>query len=161
MDNQVNTTDIDDDDIEDLPLYLAFHVDVENYLVSVQSVAEVIRVPKLVPVPDVPDYIPGVVNLRGRVVPVVDMATRFGLAAAPENTRPVIIVVHSDEDRVGLMVEGVKKVLAVRDDQVDRTALAERGSSVIEGIAACDAGDFLIIDVRKLVAACRPTEAQA
>ena len=160
MVERLQTDDLDDD-VEQEPLYLAFHMGPENYLVSVDSVAEVIRVPKLVPVPDVPDYIPGVVNLRGRVVPIVDLAIRFGLSGAEGNQRPVIIVVRCDDDQIGLMVEGVKRVLSVPDAHIDRNSLTDRKTSVIEGVAATDAGDFLVIEVPRLIADCRPQEVSA
>ncbi len=123
--------------------------------------AEVLRAPKLVPVPDVPDFLPGVINLRGRVVPVVDVAIRFALPERDDNTRAVIIVVRDDEDQVGLLVDGVKRVFPVPDEQVDRKPLPERGTSLIEGVATTPQGDFLVLNIPKLIADCRPQKVSA
>ena len=154
-------TDEVSDDIEQQPLFLAFQVGRESYLISVHSIAEVIRIPKIVPVPDVPEYLVGVVNLRGRVVPIVDLARRFGLPPPPENARPVIIVVESGGEPVGLLVECVHRVVTVPEDRLDHRSLSEPGASVIEGVAIADAGDFLVLDVDRLVAECRQHEVAA
>jgi purine-binding chemotaxis protein CheW len=143
------------------PLFLAFKVRDEDYLVPVQSVAEVIQVPKLVPVPDVSPYVLGVINLRGQVVPILDLAIRFGIEGGCDAERPVIIVVVDGDEHLGLLVGGVKSVLAVPADRLDRKPLTERRSTVIDGVATTDQGNFLLIDVSRLVADCRPDTGSA
>ena len=154
------STETDDlfDDVDDQPLYLAFRVVDENYLVSVKFVAEVIRVPRIVPVPDVPDYLPGVVNLRGQVIPVVDVPRRFGLESRAEKRR-VIIVIEDNGQHVGLLVDEVRRVVAVSDDRLDRRLLGDRSRSVVEAVATTEAGDYLVLEVPQFMKECRPAEA--
>ena len=151
------SADLHDDEADQQPLYLAFKVADEGYVVPVGAVAEVIRVPKIVPVPDVPDYIPGVINLRGRVIPVIHLAGRFGLTDKSDPGRRVIVVVQGAGEQTGFLVDQVQRVIAIGDDHVERTAIGQR-NGVLHGVATTESADYLILDAQRLIDECQRDE---
>ena len=160
MDYDGEQDDLHEDEIEHDPVYLAFRVAEEHYLVPVDTIAEVIRAPKIVSVPDVPAYIPGVINLRGSVVPVVHLARRFSLQDATEAGRRVIVVVTANEELTGLMVDEVKRVISVPSDRIDSEAFVDR-QQITTGVATTEHGNFLILDAARLIAGCQDPGARA
>lgn len=102
--------------------YLTFRLAEETYGIEILKVQEIIGMMKVTQVPKTPDFVRGVVNLRGKVIPVMDLRLRFGLESQEDTTRTCIIVVHlSLNDQtytVGLIVDEVSEVLQVVDDQI-------------------------------------------
>ena len=84
----------EDDDVNIEDTYLTFSIDSEEYAVCVSYVTEIVRLQKIIEVPDVPSYIKGVINLRGKVIPVMDIRSRFSLQAVEYSDRTVIIVLE-------------------------------------------------------------------
>jgi purine-binding chemotaxis protein CheW len=109
----------------------------ESYGLDIGSVYEIIRFQSSTAVPTAPNFVDGVINLRGRIIPVMDLSSRFGLkrGAATKSTR--IIVAGTGGVRVGLVVDAVTEVLMVADDAVEPTpdVVAGRDSRYIRGIA--------------------------
>lgn len=107
------------------------------YGLDISSVFEIIRVQEVTAVPRAPDFVEGVVNLRGRIVPVVDLARRFGMQPKKPTKATRIVVVGSQGSRVGLMVDGVSEVLILPDGAVEPAPEATAGvdSSCFQGIA--------------------------
>jgi len=90
---------------------VAFRVGKEEYSVPILQVQEIIRVPEITRVPRVPNFVEGVINLRGRVIPVVDLRKRFGLAEVTLTRESRILVIESGEKTVGFIVDSVSEVL--------------------------------------------------
>jgi len=110
----------------------------ENFGIEISRVFEIIRLQPRTAVPQAPAYVDGVINLRGRIVPVVDLATRFGMARSKPTNASRIVVAGSDSRRVGLIVDGVSEVLMVGDDRIEdapAATLDPRERSFIAGIA--------------------------
>ena len=101
-------------------MYLTFPVDAELYGVSITKVTEIVGLQKIMSVPDVPSYIKGVINLRGKVIPLMDIRLRFGLAEKAYDHRTVVIVLQINDAPVGMIVDGVNEVLDIPDAQIDR-----------------------------------------
>ncbi len=116
-----------------------------RYGLEIGSVFEIIRVQEITAVPQAPAFVDGVVNLRGRIVPVVDLARRFGMPAIKPTKATRIIVVAAQGTRVGLIVDGVSEVLILPDGAVEPAPETTAGidSSCFQGIAKV--GDRLII----------------
>ena len=87
----------DEDNIEHM--YLTFSVASEEYGVGISVVTEIVGMQRIMPVPDVPHYVKGVINLRGKVIPLMDMRVRFGLEEKAYDERTVVIVLRSQKPR--------------------------------------------------------------
>lgn len=98
--------------------YLTFRIADETYGVRVLGVQEIIRLPVITPVPQLPAHVRGVLNLRGRVIPVINMRQRFGLPAADDHARTCVVVVQVKATNgsvvpMGLVVDSVEEVLQI------------------------------------------------
>jgi purine-binding chemotaxis protein CheW len=106
--------------------YLTFQLGHEFYGVEVLQIREIIRLIDITPVPQMPDYIKGVVNLRGKIIPVVDLRLKFGLTEIQANERTCIVVVQLDSvsgvaTRLGLVVDGVEEVVNIAASEIETT----------------------------------------
>lgn len=106
--------------------FLTFKLDTESYGIGVLSVKEIIRLQTITVVPKMPDYIKGVINLRGKVIPIIDLRLRFELSAQESTESTCIIVVQiplpSGEERlVGLIVDAVEEVLNIAAADIEET----------------------------------------
>jgi purine-binding chemotaxis protein CheW len=118
----------------------------EPFGLDISRVFETIRLQPRTAVPQAPSYVDGVINLRGRIVPVVDLADRFGMARSQPTKASRIVVAGSGGTRVGLIVDGVAEVLMVPDDSIEPppSAVADPGNAAhMKGIAKV--GDELIM----------------
>ncbi|MBB34674.1 MAG: chemotaxis protein CheW [Hirschia sp.] len=95
---------------------IAFRIEDQEYSVDIMSVREIRGWTAATPLPQSPDYVRGVINLRGTVLPIVDLSARLGLGTVEPTPRHVIIVVHIGKRIVGLLVDAVSDILAVNDD---------------------------------------------
>lgn len=109
----------DDDGETSEHTYLTFRVGEQEYAVPVGVVTEIVRVPRIYSVPDVPSYIRGVINLRGKVIPLLDVRSRFGMARTELDDRTVVVVLQVDDVFTGLVVDAVSEVVELPPDQVD------------------------------------------
>ena len=105
---------------------LSFELAGSPYAIPVERVREIVRMREMTRVPRVPDWVRGVVALRGEVVQVVDLRMRLGLPAEEPNRRTRIVVLHGDDDRVtGVLVDAVREVLRVPEESFSPSANAE------------------------------------
>ena len=117
----------------------------EHYGLDIAAVYEIIRLQPITAVPRAPDCVEGVINLRGRIIPVIDLASRFGIAGAARAKETRIVVAAAASTRVGLVVDGVSEVLMVSDSAVEPTPAVATGpdAAFVRGIARLD--DRLVI----------------
>lgn len=106
--------------------YLTFQLGQEFYGIEVLQIREIVRLTDITPVPQMPGYIKGVVNLRGKIIPVVDLRLKFGLTQVQTTERSCIVVVQLDTvsgvaSRLGLMVDGVEEVVNITDGEIETT----------------------------------------
>jgi purine-binding chemotaxis protein CheW len=103
--------------------YLTFAVSKERYGIEILTIQEIIQVPQLTRVPKSPEHTKGVINLRGKIIPVIDLRGRFGLAEIPYNERTCIIVVHMKRGAttvpIGLVVDTVLEVLDFEPREIE------------------------------------------
>lgn len=138
------------DDIDQT--YLAFDVGSESYALGVAFVSEIIPMAKIAPVPDTPAYLPGVINLRGRVIPVMSLRKRFGLP--DEAARPVVVVVQHESTAAGLVVDGVRSVMQFPPETIRRASRSGEESgkpSLVKGIATEGEHLHLVLDPDRLL----------
>lgn len=113
----------------DIIQLVSFIIDEVEYGVDILAVHEILRLPEITRLPNVPKYVRGVINLRGNVIPVVDVRERFGLSKAKFTDLTRIIVVEIGEKLVGLLVDNVHQVVRIPDKDIDPP------SDLIEGVS--------------------------
>lgn len=106
--------------------FLTFTLARETYGVRVLSVQEILQLTPITRVPQLPAHVRGVINLRGRIIPVIDMRLRFCLPAAPDDSRTCVVVVHITSTRrgdlhMGLVVDAVDEVVQIAQDDISQT----------------------------------------
>jgi purine-binding chemotaxis protein CheW len=119
----------------------------EEFGFDIMSVQEIIRVPKMAKVPRAPAYVDGIANLRGVVLPIIDMCTRFGMERTEDTDRTRVLVVDIDGVKTGLRVDRVKQVTRVLRSDVDPPPPAIRGTTAnyLEGVVKLDGGQRIIM----------------
>ncbi len=119
----------------------------EEFGFDIMSVQEIIRLPKMAKVPRTPAYVDGIANLRGVVLPVIDMRTRFGMERAEETDRTRVLVVDIDGVKTGLRVDRVKQVTRVMRSEIEPPPAAIRGttSDYLEGVVKLDKGQRIVM----------------
>jgi purine-binding chemotaxis protein CheW len=133
--------------------YLTFHLAGEDYGIEIRFVIEIIGIQKITDVPDMPDFIRGVINLRGKVIPVMDVRARFRMQAREYDDRTCIIVVNIDGTEVGLVVDEVSEVADIPAKNVEpppRTGKST-GSRYIQGMGKIGDDVKILLDVQKLL----------
>jgi purine-binding chemotaxis protein CheW len=145
----------DEEEGNDGPLiqFVTFVLMDETYGINVMQVQEVLRVTEIAPVPGAPSYVLGIINLRGNVVTVVDTRTRFGLPSAEMDDSSRIIVIESDKQVVGILVDAVAEVVELRENEIDAAPNVgtEDSSRYIQGVATREEGLLILVDLNKLL----------
>jgi purine-binding chemotaxis protein CheW len=146
---------MDDYDDEDTlsSRYLTFHLGDEVYGFEIRYVIEIIGIQKITEVPDMPDFVKGVINLRGQVIPVMDVRLRFHLEPRAYDERTCVIVVNIDGSTVGLIVDTVEEVREILPDNISpapQLAKTEK-SRYILGMGKVGEDVKILLDVGKLL----------
>ncbi|MDH4121630.1 MAG: chemotaxis protein CheW [Deltaproteobacteria bacterium] len=133
--------------------YLTFLLGEDEYCMEVRHVLEIIGMQNITPIPDVPEYIMGVINLRGKVVPLLDMRTRMGMEKKAFDARTCIIVVLHSTGNTGLVVDRVKMVVNISRDSLEiykqsGTVLSHR---FIRGMARLDDGVKVLMNLDSIL----------
>lgn len=133
--------------------YLTFHLAGENYGIEICYVIEIIGIQSITEVPDMPTFIRGVINLRGKVIPVMDVRARFKLPARDYDDRTCIIVINVDSTEVGLVVDEVSEVADIPENHVEPAPRTSKNSddSYIQGMGKMNNRVIILLDVHKLL----------
>jgi purine-binding chemotaxis protein CheW len=133
--------------------YLTFTLEDNVYGIPIRFVTEIIGIQGITKVPETPDYIKGIINLRGKIIPLIDVRIKFGKEEIPYNERTCIIVVDVGGMDVGLIVDMVDDVLTIEDDQIAPPPANRIGfeNRYIEGIGKVDDRVQLLLDTEKLL----------
>ncbi len=133
--------------------WVTFQLDREIYGVNVMQVREVLRYSDIAPVPGAPAYVLGIINLRGNVVTVIDTRMRFGLPPADVNENTRIMIIESDKQVIGILVDSVAEVVDLNSADIDDTPNVgtEESAKFICGV--CNRNDelLILIDLKKLL----------
>lgn len=133
--------------------YLSFFLGKEEYAIEILKVQEIIGIMPITPVPKMPTYIRGVLNLRGKIVPVMNLRIRFSLPEVEDTDETCIIVVQDKEHLMGVLVDKVSEVADILENQVEEvpTYGIEANSAYLSGIAKKSDSVKMIVDVHKVV----------
>ncbi|MBI5587510.1 MAG: chemotaxis protein CheW [Deltaproteobacteria bacterium] len=142
-----------DFDSKEVLQLVTFRLGNEEFSLDILKVQEIIRHMDLTRVPKTPDFVDGVINLRGRVIPVLDLRKRFGLPRDENTNETRIIVVDVDNRTVGLKVDAVSEVLRLPADTVEPPPAIITGveSEYIKGVGKLDGRLLILLDVAKIL----------
>lgn len=149
--NEVNIhTDKENDPILQ---WVTFQLGEETYGVNVMQVQEVLRVTEIAPVPGAPDYVLGIINLRGNVVTVLDTRKRFGMGARDPDDNSRILIIESNDLVVGILVDSVSEVVYLRQSEIEPTPNVgnEESSRFIQGVCNRNNQLLILVELNKLL----------
>ena len=131
-----------------------FFLDREEYGVDVRQVQEIRRTTEITSVPRAPEFIRGVINLRGRILPVLDLKRKLGLGEVEAGRATRIVVVRVKERLLGLLVDGASQVLKVAVSRIEPAPeeVVEKGGDYIRGVAKLDDRLIILVDLERLLA---------
>jgi len=143
--------DLDEDTQKDK--YLTFHLGQEDYGIEIRHVTEIIGIQKITVIPEMPEYIKGVINLRGKIIPVMDVRIRFRLEARAYDERTCVVVVNIRDSAIGLVVDTVSEVADIPEAQIESAVglNGSRSNAFIKGIGKLGDDIKIILDVDKLL----------
>lgn len=136
---------------DDMLQLVSFRLGGEEFGVDIMQVQEIIRMQNITAVPNAPDFVEGVINLRGRVIPIIDLRKRFGLEGKEHDKATRIVVVKVDEITVGLVVDEVSEVLRIPASTVEPPPPIVAGveSDYIKGVGKLDDRLLILLDLSK------------
>lgn len=134
--------------------WVTFQLDGETYGMNVMQVQEVLRITEIAPVPGAPDYVLGIINLRGNVVTVVDTRRRFNLMSKEPDDLSRIIVAEVEGNVIGMLVDSVTEVVYLHQSEIDTAPNVNNddNSHFIQGVCNRDDNLLILIDVDKFLA---------
>jgi purine-binding chemotaxis protein CheW len=137
----------------DILQLVTFDLGTEEYAVDILKVQEINRMAEIARVPNAPDFVKGVINLRGRVIPVVSLRQRFGMPEKDEDDRSRIMIMDVQGLTVGVLVDAVSEVLRIPESTVEETPqlATEIGAEFIRGIAKLEDRLIILIDMDRLI----------
>ncbi|MFP4392204.1 MAG: chemotaxis protein CheW [Desulfohalobiaceae bacterium] len=138
---------------KDMLQLVSFKLKDEEFGVDILQVQEIIRMQEITHVPNAPDFVEGVINLRGRVIPIVDLRKRFGLERQEHGKATRIIVVMIGQVTVGLIVDEVSEVLRIPEDTVEPPPPIVAGieSDYIKGVGKLEDRLLILLDLNKIL----------
>lgn len=132
--------------------YLIFSLGSEFYGIDIKNVTEITGIQKITPVPELQNYVKGIINLRGKIIPVIDVRIRFGMEEVPYNDRTCVVIAEVAEHSVGLLVDSVSEVLSLKDSEiVSPPEFGQDTNKFISGIGKSGNEVKLLIDCEKLI----------
>jgi purine-binding chemotaxis protein CheW len=133
--------------------FVTFILRDETYGINVMQVQEVLRVTEIAPVPGAPNYVLGIINLRGNVVTVIDTRGRFGLPSTEVDDSSRIIVIESEKQVVGILVDAVSEVVELRSNEIEVAPNVgnDESSRYIQGVATREDSLLILVDLNKLL----------
>lgn len=144
-----------DNEEENVPVqqWVTYLLENEIYGVNVIQVQEVLRIIEITPVPGAPNYVLGIINLRGSVVTVIDTRSRFGLMPKESDDFTRIIVVEINNNVIGMLVDSVSEVVYLHPSEIDTAPSfnSDDCSRFIQGVTNRENGLLILVDVNKLL----------
>ena len=133
--------------------WVTFLLDNEKYGVNVIEVREVLKSTEIAPVPGSPEFVLGIINLRGNVVTVMDTRKRFGLPPADATDATRIVIIEREEQTIGMIVDGVAEVVDLPQSQIETAPNVgnDQSSKYIQGVSKQGEELLILIDLDKLL----------
>jgi purine-binding chemotaxis protein CheW len=132
---------------------VGFRIGEETYGVRIGAVREIVRVPEITAVPSAPELIEGVINLRGKIIPVMDLRKRFGHTETQPDKKNRILVVELDNKLLGLIVNSASEVLKIPPSEIEPpgSVFADGESGYVTGVGKLKGRLIILLDITKLL----------
>ncbi|WP_432453599.1 MULTISPECIES: chemotaxis protein CheW [unclassified Agarivorans] len=133
--------------------WVTFQLESETYGINVMQVQEVLRYTEIAPVPGAPNYVLGIINLRGNVVTVIDTRSRFGLPSSDITENSRIVIIEAESQVIGILVDSVAEVVYLRSSEIDAAPNVgtEESAKFIQGVSNRDGQLLILVDLNKLL----------
>jgi len=150
--NDIQTNIMEEDNTQE-GRFLIFSIDNENYGIEIRYVTEIIGIQTITEVPELPEYVRGIINLRGKIIPVMDVRLRFRKKAMEYNDRTCIIVVEVLGMSVGLIVDSVSEVVTINESDISELPQMKQVSQnhYVKNIGKIGNEMRLLLDCEKLL----------
>lgn len=137
---------------KDLQL-VGFRIGKETFGVPINLIHEIVRLPEITAVPDAPEYVEGVINLRGKIISVIDLRKRFGEKRVERNRKNRILVAEIDHKMVGLIVDAASEVLRLPQSEIEAPpeVLEEGEVKYVTGVGKLNGRLVILIDLAKIM----------
>jgi purine-binding chemotaxis protein CheW len=132
---------------------VGFRVGQETFGVPITCVHEIVRVPEITNVPDSPEFVEGVINLRGKIVSVVDLRKRFGAPQSPQDKKNRVIVVESESKLVGLIVDAASEVMKIPHAEIEPPprVLSDTDNGYVTGVGKLKDRLVILVDLNRVL----------
>ena len=133
--------------------WVTFKLDNETYGINVMQVQEVLRHSEIAPVPGAPDYVMGIINLRGNVVTVIDTRQRFGLQPDEVSDQTRIVIIEAEDQVIGILVDSASEVVYLRQSEIESTPNIgnEDSGRFIQGVCNKNNELLILVELDKLL----------
>ena len=132
--------------------FLTFSLGTEFYGIEIKYVTEIIGLQPITEIPEMPEYIKGIINLRGKLIPLMDVRLRFKKPYREYNDRTCIVVIDIRETPIGLIVDSVSEVISIPDEEIVAPPnMTKEGNKYIKGIGKVGSDVKLLLDSEKLL----------
>jgi len=133
--------------------WVTFKLESETYGINVMQVQEVLRYSEIAPVPGAPEYVLGIINLRGNVVTVIDTRARFGLESCDVTDNTRVVVIESEKQVIGILVDSVAEVVYLKGSEIDLAPNVgnEDSAQFIQGVSNREGELLILVDLDKLL----------
>ena len=144
-----NVGDMNDEVLQ----WVTFRLGEETYGINVMQVQEVLRYTEIAPVPGAPEYVIGIINLRGNVVTVIDTRSRFGLEPVEITDNSRIVIIEAEKQVVGILVDSVAEVVYLKTSEIDSAPNigTDESAKFIQGVSNRDGELLILVDLNKLL----------
>ena len=136
---------------------VTFHLGEELYGVNIMDVKEIVRLQNVRVIPNAPYYVEGIINLRGEIIPIIDLHKRFKIQAVSKSTEDIemdggFIILNIDGSKIGIIIDKVERVVYVKAEDVKDPPqmLSGIGNEYIEGVVREETGYLIMLNTRKL-----------
>ena len=139
--------------MSELREFVTFRLNQEYYGINIQNVENIEKVLPITRIPHTIDYVKGVVNLRGLIVPVVDLRARFGLVKKANTDESRIIIVNLDDNKIGMLVDSSSEVLQITDEDIDASPNVKKefNNEFVKNIGKKNGRIIMLIDLYKVL----------
>lgn len=146
----LNQDEEDEDSMEGM--FLRFASNQKDYCVPLRNVTEIIALPELTPIPDTPAYVRGVLNLRGRIIPAIDLRYRLGEQATVFTDRTCAIILQGEDALLSLIVDIAREVLRLSDSDLEPPPIVPggQGSRFVKAMAKAADNVLIVLDLDEL-----------
>lgn len=150
-----DNNDFMEEEVEDTQKnrFITFAISDEEYGIEIKNVIEIIGIYKITPIPETESFVRGVINLRGKVIPVIDVRLRFGMEFREYDARTCTIVVNIDGLLIGFIVDTIDEVLEILEENIDPASGFSQGKKgkFVVGMGKVNDKVIILLDVEKLL----------